>query len=123
MNILKKLFSLLASFLVILSLIFILNGCPKKVERKEVGKKIAFTSNRDGNYEIYVMNSDGSEQINLTNNPADDGYTSWSPDGKKIAFTSARDGNNEIYVMNEDGSEQIRLTDNPADDGYPAFQP
>ena len=47
---------------------------------------IAFASNRDGNFEIYNMNSDGSEQINLTNNPANDEYPSWSPDGKENYF-------------------------------------
>jgi len=41
--------------------------------------KIAFESNRDGNYEIYVMNADGSGQTNLTDNPASDGIPGWSP--------------------------------------------
>lgn len=41
--------------------------------------KISFTSNRDGNYEVYIMNSDGSGQTNLTNNPADDGLPCFSP--------------------------------------------
>jgi len=62
--------------------------------------KIAFASNREGKFEIYVMNADGSEQTNLTNNPADDEYPSWSPDGNKIAFASKRDGNSEVYIMN-----------------------
>ncbi len=74
------------------------------------GKKIAFTSLRDGNHEIYVMNPDGSGQKRLTNNSALDIGCLWSPDGKKIAFVSDRDGNWEIYVMNADGSEQKRLT-------------
>jgi Tol biopolymer transport system component len=85
--------------------------------------KIAFVSGRDGNYEIYIMNADGSEQKRLTNNPASDMKSSWSPDGKKIAFHSDRDGNYEIYVMNADGSEQKRLTDNPADDMNPSWSP
>jgi len=79
-------------------------------------KKIAFTSKRDGNYEIYVMNADGSEQINLTNNPADDGLLGWSLDGKKIVFESNRDGQfGAIYVMNADGSEQTKLINIPCD--------
>src|ERR1044071_8138752 len=73
-------------------------------------KKIAFSSNRDGNSEIYTMKLDDSELTRLTNNSVYDGEPAWSPDGTKIAFTSARDGHSDIYVMNEDGSEQRRLT-------------
>jgi len=85
--------------------------------------KIAFHSSRDGNPEIYVMNPDGSRQINLTNIPAKDTNPSWSPDGKKIAFRSVRNKNWDIYVMNADGSELKRLTDNPAQDDCPAWSP
>ena len=89
----------------------------------EDGTKIAFTSDRDGNNEIYVMNAqDGSNQTRLTDNPASDEFPSWSPDGVKIAFTSDRDGNTEIYVMNaQDGSNQTRLTDNAASDALPEW--
>ena len=89
----------------------------------DIIEKIAFASDRDGNYEIYVMNSDGSNQTRLTNNSALDTYLSWSPDGSKIVFTSDRDGNYEIYVMNSDGSNQTRLTNNSSWDGYPAWSP
>ena len=75
---------------------------------------IAFASNRDGNFEIYVMNPDGSGQTNITNNPASDNYPAWSPDGSKIAFSSDRDGNAEIYVMNADGSGVRRVADRPS---------
>ncbi len=85
--------------------------------------KIAFASDRSDNFEIYVINGDGSGLTRLTNNPADDLSPSWSPDGKKIAFVSNRDGNAEIYVMNADGSNQTRLTNNPTDDLRPAFSP
>jgi len=83
--------------------------------------QIAFSSNRDGNYEIYVMNADGSDQTRLTDNDdALDREPSWSPDGDKIAFASNRDGNYEIYVMNaDDGSDVTRLTDDDADDREP----
>ena len=85
--------------------------------------KIAFSSLRDGNWEIYVMDADGSNQVNLTNNPADDFLSSWSPDGNKITFTSTRDGNWEIYVMNADGSGQSRLTFNSTFDVGSAWSP
>ncbi len=85
--------------------------------------KIAFMSKRDGNDEIYVMNADGTNQINLTNNPALDANPSWSPDGTKIAFWSDRDGNREIYVMDADGTNQTRLTNNPAYDLYSSWSP
>ena len=82
--------------------------------------KIAF--HRNG--EIYVMNADGSEQTNISNNPAFDGYPHWSPDGKKIAFMTSRDGiNYEIYVMNADGTSQTRLTNNADLDAEPSWSP
>jgi len=86
--------------------------------------KIAFVSNRDGNYEIYVMDPNGSEQTRLTYNDADDREPSWSPDGNKITFASNRDGNYQIYVMNCDGSNQTQLTYNDdANDRQPEWLP
>ncbi|HKU49418.1 MAG TPA: DPP IV N-terminal domain-containing protein, partial [Nitrososphaera sp.] len=85
--------------------------------------KIAFVSDRDGNLEIYTMDSDGSNQKRLTNNAAADDFPSWSPDGSKIAFASSRDGNNEIYVMNADGTNQVRLTNDAASDTEPTWSP
>ena len=84
------------------------------------GADIAFTSTRDGNSEVYVMNADGSAPINLTKHPESDFFPTWSPDGKKLAFVSERDGNREIYVMNADGSNQTRLTENDSSDEWPA---
>jgi Tol biopolymer transport system component len=99
-------------------------GAPSSFEEGAYKRcKIAFTSNRDGNYEIYVMNADGSEQTNLTNHPAGDANPCWSPDGKRIAFVSDRDGDLELYVMNADGSGQRRLTDLPADFADALWEP
>jgi len=85
--------------------------------------KIAFVSNRDGNWEIYTMNSDGTEQTRLTSNLTEDSSPAWSPDNSRIAFYSKRDGNPEIYIMNADGTGQTRLTNNPADDVHPTWSP
>ena len=87
------------------------------------GTKIAFASNRDGNWEIYAMNADGTGQTRLTNNSAFDSFPGWSPDGTKIAFTSDRDGNREIYVMNADGTGQSNITGNTARDEHPSWSP
>ena len=89
------------------------------------GTKVAFSSNRDGNWEIYVMNADGSGVRRLTiNRSADDASPAWSPDGSKIAFHSNRDDNYEIYVMNADGSGQTNLTkESGAEDASPSWAP
>jgi len=84
---------------------------------------IAFHSNRDGNFDIYVMLADGSGHTNLTNHLAQDAEPAFSPSGSHIAFTSNRDGNREIYVMDVDGSKLKNLTNNPAEDRYPAWSP
>jgi Tol biopolymer transport system component/DNA-binding winged helix-turn-helix (wHTH) protein len=76
------------------------------------GSAIVFVSNRDGGKgQIYVMDADGRNPRNLTNDPAfHDDTPSWSPDGKRIAFQSMRRGGpSEIYVMNADGTHATPL--------------
>jgi TolB protein len=72
--------------------------------------KIAFVSFEDVNQEIYVMNPDGSDKRNVTNDPATDFDPDWSPDGKQIAFVSDRSGQVQIHVMDADGSNVRQLT-------------
>ncbi len=71
--------------------------------------KILFTSARDGNYEIYSMNPDGSEKVNITQHRASDSGGVWSPTGEKIIFTSDRGGERDLYLMNPDGSKVRRV--------------
>ena len=85
--------------------------------------QIAFASNRDGDYEIYVMNINGKNLRRLTNNHHLDHSPSWSPDGKCIVFSSNRDRNREIYVMDADGGNQLNLTNNPQGDYSPSWSP
>ena len=84
---------------------------------------IALHSSRDGNSEIYVMDTDGSNMVRLTTNSTSDSDPNWSHDGSKIAFVAVRDGNSEIYVMNVDGSGPVNLTNNEAEDISPAWSP
>ncbi|MDP7336909.1 MAG: hypothetical protein QF648_03575, partial [Candidatus Marinimicrobia bacterium] len=78
----------------------------------------------DLDYEIYIMDADGSNQTNITNTVGTDANPTFSPDGSKILFESIRDGNTEVYIMNIDGSNQTNLTNTSnAADYYPVFQP
>ena len=93
--------------------------------------QIAFTSERDGNREIYVMDADGDNQRRLTNSRLVDWDPSWSPDGRHIAFTAngrpgdwgARGGDLEIYVMDANGTNLRKFTNNLRQDTGPAWSP
>ena len=99
------------------------------------GNKIAFWSRRgfspgEGRFglqpnppDIYVIDSDGSNETRLTSHVDWDYNQVWSPDGSKIIFVTTRDGNNEIYVMNADGTNPFRLTNHPASDEWPSWSP
>jgi Tol biopolymer transport system component len=99
----------------------VLNECPPTPPAPP--NKIVFTSNRDGDEEIYTMDQDGSHILRLTNSPGRDYAAKWSPNRTKIAFTSERTVNGEIYLMNIDGSCPTRLTFNEANDVQPNWSP
>ena len=86
-------------------------------------ERIVFASDRDGNWEIYAMNPDGSSVTRLTNSYARDWQPARSPDGRRVAFESERDGAREIYAVNADGSDLTRLTNNDAHDYQPVWSP
>jgi len=87
------------------------------------GDRIAFISDRDGNHEIFVMNADGTEVRQLTDNDSVGTLLSWSPDGDRIAFAKWLDGDHEIFVMNADGTEERQLTDNDDSDMHASWSP
>lgn len=83
---------------------------------------MAFTSDRDGNAEIYVVYQSGREQ-RLTQHSAVDRSPTWSPDGRQIAFASDRDGVFFIFLMNPDGTNVRRLTKRTNAEAAPAWSP
>lgn len=87
------------------------------------GGRLAFASNRDGDYEIFLIDVDGSNLRQLTDNGWSDFDPAWSPDGKQIAYYSREGGDAEIFVMNADGTDVHRLTDNDTDDVAPDWSP
>jgi hypothetical protein len=86
------------------------------------GKTIAFSSDREGNWEVYTINTEngGGERRLTTSNSSDDAPT-WSPDGRSLAFASDRDGDYEIYTMNPDGSNVVQITTNNSQDRWPLW--
>jgi Tol biopolymer transport system component len=82
------------------------------------GRRIAFTSYRDGNAEIYTMGADGSAVTRLTNSAGDDEAASWSSNGSQLVFASNRDGDYEVFTINADGSGQSQLTSNTSVDRW-----
>ena len=98
---------------------------------------IAFTSNRDGDYDIHTIKQDGCGLNRLSDIPGNEAHSVWSPDGKWIAFSSARGGfkgevvlhpanpqpNGDIYVMRADGSDVRMLTDSQYEEATLAWAP
>ena len=82
-----------------------------------------FTSNRNGFYEVYIMDTNGGNVFKITDARSLLDEPSWSPDGRAIAYSSSKDGQKEIYVISADGSAESRLTNLPAADFYPAWSP
>ncbi len=94
------------------------------------GERISFQSDRDGNWNLYLMDSDANQELRITNSPAQDEMPVFSPTGRVIAFTSTRDDSEKvdrvnetrnIYLIEIENGTEARAVDTPADDWYPAF--
>jgi uncharacterized protein YjdB len=87
------------------------------------GSRIAFTSTRDGNPEIYVMDADGTSAGRLSNSPGADGDASFTADGQAVVFHSQRTGHRQIFLQPITSSDAVELTQEPADNSQPTVSP
>jgi Periplasmic copper-binding protein (NosD)/WD40-like Beta Propeller Repeat len=111
-----------AAFVVAAVAVIAIAGAAQAAFPGEPGR-IAFFSNRSGNFDIFTVKQNGKDVVQLTTDPGVDQFPSWSADGSKIVFTSNRDGNAEVYVMSADGSGQTRVSYNTVFDENPVFSP
>jgi TolB protein len=115
---------LFATLAALLCLAGVTSGDPAGASFPGANGKIVFVSDREQQpTDIYVIEGDGSNEVQLTDTPGREQGPTWSPDGSRIAFADLRDGNEDIYVMAADGSDVRRLTDDPAFDGDAAWSP
>lgn len=129
MNALRWFFLLVLTILILA----VLCGCnppsTRTVPTTLQSGRIFFVSDRDGRDDVFVMEQDGSQPVNITNNPADYDYApAWSPGGAQVAFTSSRDWDSwpwppQIWIMDADGGNPTRLTSDDAFNEYPCWSP
>ncbi|MCO6457410.1 MAG: PD40 domain-containing protein [Pirellulaceae bacterium] len=87
------------------------------------GRRLAFASTRDGNFDIFVMDLAGGPVRRLTDHEGFDSRPAWSPDGRRLVYTSLRDGNYDLFVINADGSGEQRLTWHEERDDFAWWHP
>jgi TolB protein len=87
------------------------------------GRQIIFSSNRVGNWDVWIMNGDGTNQTQLTKASGDNIKPRLSPDGKRIVWLSNRLGYWGIWTMNADGSIPYEMVRSVADDADPCWSP
>jgi Tol biopolymer transport system component len=102
-----------------------------------ISDTILYTSDRDGQFDLYTIRPDGSQVRRLTTTSGQNAHAVWSPDCQWIVFSSGRMGfkdemalydaipqpNGEIFIMRADGSGARQLTDNKWEDGSPGWMP
>jgi uncharacterized protein YjdB len=82
--------------------------------------RVAFSSNRATNYDLYVMDADGRNLQRLTSNPGNEGEPAWTPDGKRIVYTATTGATTQIAIISVDGAENRQLTMGPSRNQSPA---
>ncbi|MCB0037978.1 MAG: PD40 domain-containing protein, partial [Anaerolineales bacterium] len=87
------------------------------------GRYLAYQAAVEGQFDLFIYDSETGETVNLTNHPSQDAQPSWSPDDSQIVFVTDRDGNNEIYIINRDGSELRNISNHPGRDYEPTWSP
>ena len=85
--------------------------------------KLLYTLQTPGNFDIWTINADGSGNVPIVTDAANDQGATWSPDGTKIVFRSDRTGGGDIYLANANGSNPVRMTNDPAQESHPSFSP
>ena len=107
----------------LIGLVLVLMHADQVLAKAPTTAKIAFSSNRDGNYEIYIMNTNGTKQVNLTRHKAADVQPAWSPTGEEILFVSNRDGRPDLYLIDADGKNVRKVFKNLKLRTAPAWAP
>jgi Tol biopolymer transport system component len=121
--------SWIALFVLAFMFILVISSCsdrpssPKDLEPTEPRPGILFTSDRSGDWDIYLVQADGSGLTQITDHPQVDADPDWSPDGSQIAFRSRRDGSSDIFIMGSDGSSPINLFKDPPESLDDEFAP
>ncbi|MCH7485129.1 MAG: PD40 domain-containing protein [Chloroflexi bacterium] len=115
--------SLLIFSLLLLAVVVACGGDGEGPYTSDPSGRIAFSSERDGNREIYVMSADGSGVTNISQHAADDTQPSWAPAGDRIAFIANRGRVPDIYVMEADGGNVERITEDPAVEALVRWSP
>ena len=111
------------SVLCILSVVILYTSvCDVRAKAPKTAK-IVFTSLRNGDREIYIMDTNGQNKINLTEHPADDIQPAWSPTGERILFVSNREGKHDLYLMKPDGSDIKRVFEEKSHRVAPTWSP
>ena len=91
--------------------------------RSPDGSTIAFNSQRNGRFEVHLMNQDGSSQRPLVSSIVQDEIPCWSPNGQQLVFEVDMGGREQIFKVNVDGSGLTRLTNTSHSDGSPSWKP